>query len=674
MGVDVELLARLSGDRALASAVLFSHRHPDESPAFHVEVMDLWRSADEFVLIEAFREGGKTTLSEEFLTLEGCFGNFPYALLVGETYTKACQRLDAIDKECRTNEGLQKVFGGAVLARKSTENRVWFASGALLEAVGWEQELQSFKYGSHRPWRAYLDDPENAERVRDAAAVDASMRKLHLELIPALDKNHRKLRLTQTRRAQDCMVTRLKDNPNWVYRSFPICDRDPEDPEAVAIWASRYPMEWIRNERRVYVGAGMLSEFLQAYMCRADNPEAKPFKVEMLQAMDVSPWSWMPRFGIFDPSRTSNVKRTRDRQKSDRVGKVVVSKMASKIIVHESSGRFQKPNELIDDLFATDEKHSLARLGVEKNSLDDWIMQPIQLEAMRRGRALPLKALQAPQDRSKEQFIMGLQPFAQARDIVLVGGLGAHPELVAEWANFPQGDRDVMNALAYALQMFSGVPMYEDFSGANIGDATTPDRGEKVFVCWNASATEVAAAALVRDGRRLTVAGDWSAAGAITDAVRTLAFDVRTTYPRATLESWVPADTFDQWQRIALVPALRAAKFAPMRGEHIAPSRGCLSERMRTVWHNHRLLMVDRKARLTLNALSAGYALPIEKGGRPAKEPEPGVSRLLSEAIECMVAVLDRQGELEGGFPKGANVAHTPGGVAYVTANPRPRA
>ncbi len=30
---------------------------------FHVAIMDLWRSADEFILIEAFREGAKTTLA-----------------------------------------------------------------------------------------------------------------------------------------------------------------------------------------------------------------------------------------------------------------------------------------------------------------------------------------------------------------------------------------------------------------------------------------------------------------------------------------------------------------------------------------------------------------------------------------------------------------------------------
>ena len=60
--------------------------------------------------------------------------------------------------------------------------------------MGWEQELQSFKEGTHRPDRAYLDDPENEERVRDKAAVDAGIKKFYLELIPAMDSEHMKIR------------------------------------------------------------------------------------------------------------------------------------------------------------------------------------------------------------------------------------------------------------------------------------------------------------------------------------------------------------------------------------------------------------------------------------------------------------------------------------------------
>ncbi|MCR4333355.1 MAG: hypothetical protein NUV34_11725, partial [Sulfuricaulis sp.] len=267
---DPALLAAISEDRALGSSVLFPHRHPEASPDFHVAIMDLWRSADELILIEAFRQGAKTTLAEEFLLLEGCYGNFFYAIIFGETYTKACQKIEAIAREAMDNIKLKALFG-KVLAKKPTENKVHLASGALIEAAGWEQEITGFKYLSRRPDRAYLDDVENLERVRDTASVDASMNKLFREVMPALDKERRKIRVTQTPRAGDCMNTRLRTNPDWICASFPICNGDIDDPKTIAAWPARYPMAWIKQERDKYARAGMLRAFMQEYMLSVDD-------------------------------------------------------------------------------------------------------------------------------------------------------------------------------------------------------------------------------------------------------------------------------------------------------------------------------------------------------------------------------------------------------------------
>lgn len=649
--------------------MLFAHRHPQASAPMHVEIMDLWRCSDEFVLIEAFRDAAKSTLSEEAIVMEGCFGNFHYMLLLGETYTKACQRLLAIDHESRTNVKLHHLFGGKVLARKSIENKVFFKSGAMIEAVGWEQELQSFKQHEHRPDAAWLDDIENRERVRDKAAVDENMRKFWLELVPAMDKTRRKIRFTQTRRAEDCMVTRFASRDDWLYRGYPICDGDPDDPRTRSLWPSRYPMDWVRSERDRFQSNGMLQEFKQAYLLQVTDPTTKPFKDEQLAFRDVSDWHWMPRFAIYDPARTSNERRTKEARKSDRYGKVVVSRMGSEILVHESSGNFWKPSECIEDLFLTNRKHSPAKIAIEKNSLDDWLLQPIRMEMLRRGELLPLVALTAPQDRSKDDFILGLQPFAQAGDIVLLGGRSAHPQLIAEWANFPAGPRDIMNALAYSLRMFSGQPVYGDFSGANVAEAPVARRGETVYVGFNASPNETVAVAFLREGHRIMVAFDGAAPGP--EAVKMLVADIRAAFPLAIFSCWAPAEVHDQWQRIALVPQLRAQRVSVYRAEHAAPARGNLSQRIRSDWRGRRLLTVDRRAKLTLNALATGYAMPVERGGRSAGEPEAGTSRLVAEALETMVAILDKSLEAESGIPKGANVGLTPSGAPYVTAAPR---
>ena len=56
---------------------------------------------------------------------------------------------------------------------------------------------------------------------------------------------------------------------------------------------------------------------------------------------------------------------------------------------------------------------------IEKDSLDEYLLQPIRYEMLRRGVVLPIRPLNAPQDRAKDEFIMGLQPFFRAGDIVV---------------------------------------------------------------------------------------------------------------------------------------------------------------------------------------------------------------------------------------------------------------
>jgi len=662
VAINQNLLTAVSQDRALGSALLFEHRHPQKSAWFHVEMLDLWRASDEFINIEGHRGSAKTTLAEEYISLEGCYGNFPYAIIVGETYEKACARLEAIAIECSRNTRLHALFGGKVLARKPIENKIWFKAGGMLQAFGWEQELQSLKYLDYRPWLAYLDDVENLERVRDSAAVDESMRKLYLELIPAMDKTHRKIRNTQTRRAEDCMVVRLSRDPEWIYRGYPICTGDIDDPATKSNWPERYPMSWIRSERDRFKASGMLGEFLQAYMLQATNPQARPFKEEHIASMDVAPYRWMPKYTIYDPARTTNP------EKSDQCGKVTVSRFGSKILVHKSGGYYWKPDRLVADMFDDFELTAPAVVGVEKNSLDEWLLQPIRIECMRRGVALPLKALQAPQDRNKDAFIMGLQPFFEVQDVVLIGGKSAHSQLVTEILNFPQGTKNILNALAYSLKMFSGQPLYEDFSSANIGEAPEPHYGQTIYAVFNATPAETVVVALLRHNKSIYAVADFAQTGAPSDAVKFLAQELRAAFPNSEKFSvWVPAETYDQWQRIPLVPALRAAGLIPFRGEHIAVARGCLSQRIRTVINQRRMLMVDPRAKLTANALAAGYCLPVQKGGTLAQEPEAGLSKLVAEGVENLSAVLDKSLNTEVGATANSKNAQ---GVPYRSALP----
>jgi hypothetical protein len=308
-------------------------------------------------------------------------------------------------------------------------------------------------------------------------------------------------------------------------------------------------------------------------------------------------------------------------------------------------------------------------VAIEKNSLDEWLLQPMRAEMLRRGESLPLKAIQAPQDRSKEQFIMGLQPFFEAGDIVLVGGRGAHPQLVAEILNFPSGKRDILNALAYAQRVFSGTTVYEDFSERNLTSEYEPSARDALALCFNASAAETTAVLVSVEGERLVAVADWISPVSPAQAVPDVMALTRAAFPRARLTSWLPADVMDQQDRVPLMAALRAAGLQPMRGAYATMARGTLSPLIRTEMKGRKLFLVDSRAKHTMNAMAGGYTFPVMKNGQQNTEPERGPHRTLIEGLECAAHVICSNNG--NSLPDDLHSARNPQGATYFTSLPR---
>jgi hypothetical protein len=287
-------------------------------------------------------------------------------------------------------------------------------------------------------------------------------------------------------------------------------------------------------------------------------------------------------------------------------------------------------------------RHDDAEVAIEKNSLDDWLLQPMRAEMLKTGKSLKLRTLNAPQDRDKAAFIMGLRPFFLAGDIILVGGRAAHQQLVSQIVNFPSGKRDVLNALAYALKVFSGVPIYGDFGEANLTQLTEVSRNTQLLLGVNATSTETTGVLCALDGQHLTVIADWVSPLMPNDAIPDIALLLRAMYPNKKVTAWVPADVFDQVGRNPLVTALRAAKIPVNRAENAVMARGSLSPMIRTEKTNKRLLRVDDNARNVMQAMAQGYNWALKPNGDRSGEPERGTARTLIESLECLTFAINK--------------------------------
>jgi hypothetical protein len=661
------LIAELSKDRALASAMLFEHRHSHETAPYHIELLDLWGSSDEFMSFEAFREGGKSTLCEESVIMEACFGNFNYCMIVGETYKKACARLEGIKYEIRHNDKIRKIFG-KLEGKPWNENEIVLDDRIRIEAIGWDQEIRSYLWRNHRPDRCMIDDVENRIMVRDSDTVKANWDRMFGELIPAMDVNVR-LRAIGTPLAADCMIVRMRNSKFWRSFQYPICDGDIDDEKTQATWPSRYPMEWVRKRRDFYQSEGQLKKFYQEYMLVPHTSNVRPFEVESLTDGTSARFRGLAKYVQYDPARTANIER------SARTGKVVVSFAGSKIVCHQSSGHFWMPDEIQGDIIETTREHRPLWVGVEKNSLDEWLLQPLRAKMLSTATFVPLVPMNAPQDQDKDSFIMSLQPFIAAGDLVLVGGLNAHPDLVEEIRNFPTGKKDVINALALSMRLKPGLAVYPDFGPENIIEHFTPHPILSWHLVANATGSENCFALMQIDGLHMHVFRDWVLPGTPDDAIKRMSADIRLYYPKADkIEVWAPSDAHDNWARSQLIPALRRFKTTASRGEYVARSRGALTDLIRTSAGDHRLLTCSPEAWQTINALSGGYCAQLRPDGRVSDQPVANHYKTLAEAIESLAAFINQGIGSLTEIP-GARYAVSSDGRKYISSLPerRPR-
>jgi hypothetical protein len=376
-----------------------------------------------------------------------------------------------------------------------------------------------------------------------------------------------------------------------------------------------------------YTARGQVQGYRQEFMCQAEAPELKPFKPEMLR-IEPQVRTWQAVYSMTDPARTA-------RKGSDMTGHVVWSWFGTKLVVWDAWGRFLLPDKIIEELFDTHEAWRPTWMGVEEDGLNEFLMQPIRQEQVRRGVTLPVKAVRAPI--GKLDFIRGLQPFFNAHEVIFAKPL---PELQAQLLGFPTGLIDVPNALAYALRMRPGAPMYDDFSGRHILEDMRPLPGRPIWLCLNATNT-------LTTGVLMQV---------IDGAVRILADYVREGSPDALVEDIIGAAQmdaggrvkltagplhFDTYNNVGLAQAVRKIPMEIQPGVQPERARRLVRLLLQRERQAMPMLLVSSTAPWTLNAFAGGYARQMLKGGILADYADEGVYRTLMEGLESYLGLLE---------------------------------
>lgn len=644
-----EIILKLGRDRRLAHRALFKSRHPQATPPFHAELVDLWHGGYERVLTEVFRGGGKSTLAEEAIVLQAVFKEFSNCVILGESEARAVERLVSVKHEFEHNDALIELFGDQQ-SEKWGEKKIVLKNGVCIQALGTGQSMRGTKHLDKRPDMAFGDDMEGEENVATPDARRKFAQWFMRVVVPAMDRYCR-IRIAGTRLDPDSFIVHLQNSPDWKSVKIPWEHMD-ENGERAATWPERFPLSFIDQKKREFIQAGDLQGYMQEYMCEAADPATRIFTADLFRIEPVVR-TWQAVYAMIDPARTVN-------KNSASTGVAIWSWTGAKMTVWDAYGRMWRPNEIIDDVFRIQEVYSPVVIGVEEDGLNEFIMQPLRQEQVKRGVTVPLQALKAP--KGKIDFIKGLQPFFKAGEVVWDKDL---PDLRAQLLSFPTGLIDVPNALAYALKLRPGFPMYEEFGVYHIVEDLRPHRGSLCYLAVNAAASCTTGVLCQFVEGSLHVLGDWVREG---DAGATLEGIVKEAQLVAGKEVRLIAgpDHFQVRDQFGLKPAAARIPKGIDRGGPVARGRAEIRDLLARRAKQVPAVQVSTAARWTLNGMSGGYCRSVTKAGVLSEFAEDGAYKTLLEGVEAFASLLATGYAEDGDSP--AKYAYTAAGRRYISA------
>lgn len=641
MSVLEDTIARFKHDRIAAHAVLFEHRHPQSTPAFHDVLINDWHSDEENVLAMAFRGSGKSTISEEAVVVRAAFREFRNCIIIGASEDRAKERLQAIKFEFENNELLREMFGDLV-GPTWAETRIVTSTNIMIQAYGRGQSLRGAKYLDQRPDLLLGDDIEDEESVATPEARKKWLRWWTSVVTPSLDPKHKK-RVTATPLNEEALAVNWSRSKFWKTNRFPILRKDPVTGAEQSTWEERFPMHSVKASngeiavkgladlREEYFEAGSATEWAREYMVEAvaeADRQFLPTYIKLDAQIKRKPFG--ATYAFYDPARTVN-------KNSAHTGKAVWSWVGRRLVVWRSGGYFWKPDELINDVFETDTEFQPVQIGVERDGLEEFILQPLRHEMVKRGQQIPILAAKAP--RGKIDFIKSLQPFFKAGEVLFANGDGEdHTELRQQLLAFPTGRMDVPNALAFALTMRPGAPMYEDFSDEQVREVMIANR-EPCYLTVNSDGMCTAAALVQFVGGRVNVLADWVREG---DPGMNLGDIVASAGLEAgrSLRYMAPLAHFSDYDNIGLRAAAVKVPIEFRRGGPTIPGREELRGLMKSTVGALPAFAVDPVASWTLRALAGGYRRGLDRSGRLLDQAEDNSYKVLMEGLESFCGLM----------------------------------
>lgn len=398
------------------------------------------------VLMMFPRGFSKTTLTNAANLYGILYGESSFPVYTAETQTHAERQLANIKFQLESNERILMCFGTQKPEQRSglqwTQDIIQTLSGVVVAARGRGGQIRGMNVNAKRPDRIVVDDVESKESTETPEQRMKTLDWFLGDLLPALSETNpdEKIIMLATLLHNEALAQRNRMDPDWTALVFGVLDVDGQP-----IWPYKLDAAKIEQKKMAFARMGRLKLFYMEYHNKIRSEDTQDFKASYFIHRPVTLADCEHRALVIDPAISAS-------KKSDFCAFAVVGMSTSgQLVVFHADGEVGlSPREQVNQYFALHKKYGTTKNGVESIAYQAALIHLLREEMFRRHMYFEITAI-GHHSQKKEDRIRGiLQPRYAAGYVVHTRPF---PLLETQLQDFPNGKRDVPDALAMAIAL-----------------------------------------------------------------------------------------------------------------------------------------------------------------------------------------------------------------------------
>lgn len=473
-----ELVELCAVDDQLYCQTFFPRTVRQDFALFDEEITQLLENpAHRYVALKMFRGSAKTTKLRLFVSKRIAYAISNTILFVSNAQKHSIASLKWIRRQVETNERWARTYGlrpGATWNDEHLEIHHGVDGRVVhLLALGITGQIRGINLDDFRPDLIVVDDPDNEETTNTPEqrekTSDLVFGALQKSLAPPTENPTAKMALLQTPFNDFDLIATCEKSPAWHTVTIGCFDDNEE-----STWESRYPTEFLRQEKREHARLNKMALWMREMECKIISPETASFDVEWLKYWDDTGLpSNLTKYIAIDPA-SSESKRA-----DDQVIGVVGFRGREVYVCEYTAEKGEMPEAAALTFMSFLTRHTIHRAVVESVAYQRVLAWYIEKKMSELRRWVVVDQVQ-DRRRKSDRIIQALRDKA-ANGLLYVHS--SHKKFIEQFAAYrPNVDLidDVLDMVAMAITAHRGYAVTDDEGIPALNEDDIPPIGAAV--------------------------------------------------------------------------------------------------------------------------------------------------------------------------------------------------